>query len=86
MNLNELLTKKFKETTDLVAEKIHSSGLYQEPPPPKELVSTFKANFSQEVLDQFKKEIKIQYQPGTDYINIETYGQIVHNTFPLVKD
>jgi hypothetical protein len=24
--------------------------------------------------------------PGTDIISIETYGQIVHNTFPLVKD
>lgn len=37
-------------------------------------------------MDQFRKEIKVQYQPGTDFINIETYGQIVHNTFPLVKD
>lgn len=24
--------------------------------------------------------------PGTDHISIQTYGQIVHNTFPLVKD
>jgi hypothetical protein len=31
----------------LVAIKIHESGLYQEPEPAKELVSTFKANFSE---------------------------------------
>ena len=23
--------------------------------------------------------------PGTNYLSIETYGKIVHNTFPLVK-
>lgn len=28
----------------------------------------------------------MDYVPGSECINIETYGQIVHNTFPLVKD
>ena len=46
-SVNEELTKKLKEATDLVAVKIQESGLYQEPPPPKELVSTFKSHLSE---------------------------------------
>lgn len=85
-SVNEELTKKFKEATELVAVKIHESGLYQEPAPPKEIVSTFKSHLSPEILAEIKKEFKIEYMPGTDIISIQTYGQIIHHTFPLVKD
>jgi ATP-dependent Zn protease len=38
------------------------------------------------VLQKLKKEIKVEYMQGTDVLTFQTYGQIVHNTFPLVKD
>lgn len=50
ISVNEYLFAKLKETTEVVALKIHESGLYQEPEAPKELVSTFKPNFSESKL------------------------------------
>lgn len=39
---NETLSSKLKECTDLLQEKIKSSGLYEEAPEQKQLKSTFK--------------------------------------------
>jgi len=67
-------------------DKIKESGLYEEPPQPKELVSTFKHVFAEDKLEAAKKTIQIQYLPGTvDSIHITTYAQIVDNTFEVVK-
>lgn len=43
---NKLLSNSLSLTNELLLEKIKSSGLYKEPEQPKELVSTFKYNFS----------------------------------------
>jgi hypothetical protein len=40
-----------------------------------------------EKIDEACRSISVQTQPGTvDLINIQTYGQIVQNTFDVVKD
>ena len=55
-------------------------------PAPKELVSTFKAHLPENILEDIKKSAKSQFMPGTEIINIETYGTIIHSTYPVVKD
>jgi hypothetical protein len=80
-NLNETLTTKFADITSLLEVKIKESGFYEEPAPPKELVSTFKHTFSNDKLDIAKKGIQIEYLPGTvDTLHIKTYAQIVEAT------
>jgi hypothetical protein len=50
INNNEAATAKAKETVAFLNEKIKDSGLYEEPPLPKELVSTFKHAFAEDKL------------------------------------
>jgi len=55
-------------------EKIQLSGLYEEPPLPKELVSTFKHNFEEQRLESAKNAIQVQYFPGirSNLLNLNT--------------
>ena len=75
-----------KEVTTLIQDKIKDSGLYQEIPEPKELVSTFKHSFSEEQLEVAKSTVHVEYLPGTvDTLHIKTYAQIIEATLELVK-
>ena len=77
---------KLKETNTLLQEKIKSSGLYDEHPEPKELVSTFKHSFAEDRLEIAKSAVQVEYLPGTvDTLHIKTYAQIVDSTLELIK-
>jgi hypothetical protein len=83
---NEVLGAKIKETAVLIQERIKESGLYEELPEPKELVSTFKHSFSEDRLEVAKSTIQVEYLPGTvDTLHIKTYAQIVDATLELAK-
>lgn len=85
--MNKELSVSIVKTHELVLEKIKSSGVYQEPEPAKELVSTFKHTFNEERISEICKTISVQASPQrNDLINIQTYGQIVDSTFEVVKD
>jgi hypothetical protein len=86
ININKAAIAKTNEAVSFLKEKIQLSGLYEEPPIPKELISTFKHNFEEQRLESAKNAIQVQYFPGTvDLIHITTYSQIVDNTFELIK-
>lgn len=75
---NETVTNKLKEVSTLVQDKIKESGLFEEHPEPKELVSTFKHSFAEDRLELAKSTIQVEYLPGTvDTLHIKTYAQIV---------
>ena len=66
--------------------KINDSGLYKQPPKPKELSSTFKHSFDADKLKAAKAVVQIEYFPGTvDTLHIKTYSQIVDSTLEVVK-
>ena len=84
--VNDAISDKLKETTALMQAKIEASGLYQQPPEPKELVSTFKHSFDEGKLEAAKAAIQIEYLPGTvDTLHIKTYAHIVDATLEVVK-
>lgn len=84
--LNDSLSEKLKQTSTQLQEAINSSGLYQHPPEPKELVSTFKHSFAEDKLEAAKAAIQVEYLPGTvDTLHIKTYAQIVDATLEIVK-
>lgn len=86
INNNNAAIAKTNEAVNFLKEKITLSGLYEEPQPPKELVSTFKHNFEEERLENAKNAVQVQYFPGTvDLIHITTYSQIVDATFEVIK-
>lgn len=86
ISVNNDAIARTSDTVNYLKEKIQSSGLYEELPPPKELVSTFKHSFDEEKLETAKKAIQIQYFPGTvELIHITTYSQIVDSTFEVIK-
>lgn len=86
IGVNEAASAKAKDTVAFLNEKIKNSGLFEEPEPVKELVSTFKHTFAEDKLEAAKKAIQIQYLPGTvDTLHITTYAQIVENTYEIVK-
>ncbi|MCB0368048.1 MAG: hypothetical protein KDD45_01085 [Bdellovibrionales bacterium] len=61
--------------------------MYEEPPEIKELVSTFKHQFSEEKIAAAAKKVDVKYLPNTvDTLHITTYAQLVENTFDVVKD
>lgn len=67
-----------ESTNKILMQKIKASGFYEEPKVLKELVSTFKHNFSKETIQEVSKQISVEPQPGhPSLINIKTYGQIV---------
>lgn len=77
---------KFQELTEYVNNKIKSSGLYQEPQEPKELVSTVKFQISEEKIQNIASNVQIQYLHGThDLVSMKTYAQIVEGSFELIK-
>lgn len=43
----------------MIQEKIKDSGLYEEHPEPKELVSTFKHNFAEDRLEIAKAAVQL---------------------------
>lgn len=64
-----------KEVATLVQDRIKESGLYQENPEPKELVSTFKHSFAEDQIEVAKSTVNVQYLPGTvDTLHIKTYA------------
>jgi hypothetical protein len=86
INNNNAAIAKTNEAVNFLKEKIQLSGLYEEPPVPKELVSTFKHSFEEEKLEAAKSAIQVQYFPGTvDLVHLSTYSQIVDNTFEVIK-
>ena len=79
--LNESLSNKLVETSELFKQATIDSGLYQAPPELKELVSTFKHSFPEDKLEAVKAAIQIEYLPGSvDTLHIKTYAQIVDAT------
>lgn len=85
-DVNDAIINKLKEATELMQAKINDSGLYQHPPEPKELVSTFKHSFDEAKLEAAKANVQIEYLPGTvDTLHIKTYAQIVEATLEVVK-
>lgn len=83
---NDALMAKLTETTELLQAKIKESGLYEEAPEPKELVSTFKHEFAEDRLEIAKSTVQYEILPGTvDTIHIKTYAQIVEASLELVK-
>lgn len=86
MSVNKTAVEKTGDAVAYLKEKIQLTGLYEEPQPPKELVSTFKHKFEEEKLEAAKKAVQVQYFPGTvDLIHITTYSQIVDTTFEVIK-
>lgn len=84
---NEVSSAKAKETVQFLNENIKKSGLYEEAPEAKELVSTFKHQFPEDKLESTKKAVEVKYLPNTvDTIHITTYAQIVESTYEVVKD
>lgn len=86
VSTNEALGNNIKQTLEIVQEKIKESGLYEEHPEPKQLVSTFKHCFEEDRLEVAKATIQVEYLPGTvDTLHIKTYAQIIETTLELVK-
>lgn len=79
-------TSKLKEVTEFVNNKIKSSGLYEEPPEPKELVSTVKFTIPEDRVHTTASAVQIQLLPGTpDLIGMKTYAQIVDGCYEVIR-
>ena len=67
-------------------ERIKESGYVEEKPVESLLSATVKFNLSDQLATKIASNIKIEYIPGTAYIGLRTYSQIVEGTYDLIKE
>lgn len=78
----EANSSKLREVAEFVNNKIKSSGLYEEPPEPKELASTVKFTIPEDRVHTTASAVQIQLLHGTvDLIGMKTYAQIVEGCY-----
>lgn len=85
INRNNVFLEELKKYAALVDEKIKDSGYVPEKPVDTQIKATVKFNLSEEQASQIASKIKIEYIPGTSYIGLKTYSQIVEGSYELVR-
>ena len=76
---------EIKKFNTFVEEKIKESGY--EPPKPVEfnIKATVKFQLDEDLASKLASDIKIEYIPGSNYIGLGTYKQIVDSSFTLIR-
>lgn len=86
LSKNESFLQELKKFESFIEERIAGFGFAPEQPSEPVIKSTIKINISEEQAEKIANDIKVVYVPGTSYITLKSYSDLVTGSFPLIKD
>lgn len=86
LNKNESFLEELKKFEAFIEKRIADFGFEPEQPSEPFIKATVKFNLSEEQAEKIANDIKIEYVPGTSYITLKSYSDIVNGCFPLIKE
>ena len=82
---NKAFIEELNKFNNFVNEKITESGYVPEKVPEFNIKATVKFEIDEALASQLAGDIKIEHIPSTSMINLNTYKQIVDQSFNLIK-